>query len=144
MSIVCAGESRLFSTLCAHDDEASHLSNLSRVRQLSMFSDAVTPTQDLIIASCPRCQGLYFATRGSSHGWKFMPTIGRYVVKMLDGMLAHSLAKRWTWDRKKNEDGAHAHLLPTLEIRGLSEGLLSDVVMTTWVAVQLEYYSLRL
>jgi sarcosine oxidase/L-pipecolate oxidase len=109
-----------------------------------MFSDAVTPTQDLIITSHPHCQDLYLATRGSSHGWKFMSTIGRYVVKMLDGTLAPSLVKRWAWDRKKDEDGAHAHLIPTLKMRVLPEDLLPDGIMATWVAVQLEYYFMRL
>jgi len=47
-----------------------------------------------------------------------MPTIGRYVVEMLDGTLDPSLTKRWAWDRE-NEGGAHAHLLPTIELRDL-------------------------
>ena len=47
-----------------------------------------------------------------------MPTIGRYVVEMLDGSLDPSLAKRWAWDRE-NEGGAHTHLLPTIELRDL-------------------------
>jgi len=47
-----------------------------------------------------------------------MPTIGRYVVEMLDGTLDPSLAERWAWDRE-NQGVAHAHLLPTLELRDL-------------------------
>ncbi|CAN9079450.1 unnamed protein product [Alternaria alternata] len=81
--------------------------------------DAVTPTQDFIITPQPHCQGLYLATGGSFHGWKFMPTIGRYVVAMLDGTLDPSLAKRWAWDRENNGGGAHSHLLPNIEMRDL-------------------------
>ncbi|KAI4925216.1 hypothetical protein J4E85_007093 [Alternaria conjuncta] len=80
--------------------------------------DAVTPSQDFIITPHPHSRNLYVATGGSFHGWKFMPTIGRYVVEMLDGTLDPSLAKRWAWDRE-NKGGAHAHLLPTLELRDL-------------------------
>ncbi|KAI4647189.1 uncharacterized protein J4E79_010340 [Alternaria viburni] len=80
--------------------------------------DAVTPSQDFIITPHPHSQNLYLATGGSFHGWKFMPTIGRYVVEMLDGTLDPALAKRWAWDRE-NEGGAHAHLLPTIELRDL-------------------------
>jgi sarcosine oxidase/L-pipecolate oxidase len=47
-----------------------------------------------------------------------MPTIGRYVLEMLEGTLDPSLVKRWAWDRN-NEGGAHAHLHPKLELRNL-------------------------
>jgi len=47
-----------------------------------------------------------------------MPTIGRYVVEMLDGTLDQALVKRWAWDRP-NEGAAHGKLLPTLEMGDL-------------------------
>jgi len=47
-----------------------------------------------------------------------MPTIGRYVVEMLEGTLDSALVNRWAWDCE-NEGGAHAHLLPTTELRDL-------------------------
>jgi len=47
-----------------------------------------------------------------------MPTIGRYVVDMLEGTLDEGLVKRWAWDRP-NEGAAHGDLLPTLELRDL-------------------------
>lgn len=78
----------------------------------------MTPNQDFIIASHPHCKSLYVATGGSFHGWKFMPTIGRYVVEMLDGTLDQALVKRWAWDRP-NEGAAHGKLLPTLEMGDL-------------------------
>jgi sarcosine oxidase/L-pipecolate oxidase len=80
--------------------------------------DAVTPTQDFIITPHPHCKHLYVATAGSFHGWKFMPTIGKYVVDMLDGSLDDALLKRWAWDRK-NEGGAHQDLLPQIEMGNL-------------------------
>ncbi|KUJ09367.1 sarcosine oxidase-like protein [Mollisia scopiformis] len=62
--------------------------------------NAVTPNQDFIIAPHPHCRRLFIATAGSFHGWKFMPTIGKYVVEMLDGTLDAALVKRWAWDRE--------------------------------------------
>lgn len=45
-----------------------------------------------------------------------MPTIGRYVVDLLDGQLESALAARWAWDRA-DEGSAHGNLLPRLELR---------------------------
>jgi sarcosine oxidase/L-pipecolate oxidase len=47
-----------------------------------------------------------------------MPTIGRYVVQMLDGELDSALSERWAWDRE-NEGAAHGKLLPKLELKDL-------------------------
>ena len=80
--------------------------------------DGVTPNQDFVITPHPHCQRHLIATAGSFHGWKFMPTLGRYVVEMLDGTLDPALAKRWAWDRG-TEAGAHRGLLPQLELRDL-------------------------
>ncbi|KAI1823769.1 sarcosine oxidase [Xylaria intraflava] len=61
--------------------------------------DCVTPSEDFIISPHPASTGLYIATCGSFHGWKFLPVIGRYVTQMLDGVLEPDLAARWAWDR---------------------------------------------
>lgn len=71
-----------------------------------MCWDAITPNQDWIISPHPHCQRLYVATAGSFHGWKFLPTVGRYVVQMLQGNLDEEKARRWSWDRE-NKGGAH-------------------------------------
>ncbi|KAI4167475.1 MAG: hypothetical protein LQ343_007188 [Gyalolechia ehrenbergii] len=39
------------------------------------------------------------ATGGSFHGWKFLPILGEYVIRMLDGGLSSEEAERWAWDR---------------------------------------------
>lgn len=46
--------------------------------------DAITPNQNFII----------------SHGYKFLPIIGKYVVRMLDGTLEKEAADRWAWDKE--------------------------------------------
>ncbi|KAK5653469.1 hypothetical protein OQA88_8955 [Cercophora sp. LCS_1] len=62
--------------------------------------DAVTPSNDFIVSPHPASDGLYVATCGSFHGFKFLPVIGKYVVEMLDGELDPATAKRWAWDRQ--------------------------------------------
>ncbi len=62
--------------------------------------DAITPTEDFIICPHPRCKNLFVASGGSSHGWKFLPVLGRYVVAMLDGKLNPRMAERWAWDHE--------------------------------------------
>lgn len=47
-----------------------------------------------------------------------MPTIGRYVVELLEGTLDLALVKRWAWDRD-NQGSAHGDLLPALELKDL-------------------------
>ncbi|KAI1181646.1 sarcosine oxidase [Nemania serpens] len=61
--------------------------------------DCVTPSEDFIISRHPASEGLFIATCGSFHGWKFLPVIGRYVTRMLEGTLEPDLATRWAWDR---------------------------------------------
>lgn len=85
---------------------------------LRRLRDAITPNQDFVITAHPHCANLFIATAGSFHGWKFLPTIGRYIVDLLDGKLDPVLAKRWAWDRD-NKGAAHGKLLPKLEMRDI-------------------------
>ncbi|GAO14997.1 uncharacterized protein UV8b_00490 [Ustilaginoidea virens] len=69
--------------------------------------DASTPTHDFLITPHPHSKGLYVATGGSFHGWKFLPVIGDYVVDMMQGSLDPEFADRWAWD-KKGGHGDHS------------------------------------
>ncbi|KAI1478251.1 sarcosine oxidase [Daldinia eschscholtzii] len=80
--------------------------------------DAVTPSEDFIISPHPASEGLYIATCGSFHGWKFFPIIGEYVVKMLDGSLDPELQKRWAWDRER-PDPLGNKVWPVKELKDL-------------------------
>ena len=68
--------------------------------QLTAVREALTPSQDFIISPHSACEGLYVATCGSFHGFKFLPILGKYVVEMLEGNLDPELKKRWAWDRE--------------------------------------------
>lgn len=78
--------------------------------------DSITPTQDQIICEHPHSKSLYLVTGGSFHSWKFLPTVGKYVVQMLEGTLDSKLAKTWAWDRN-SEGSAHEGLIPRREMR---------------------------
>ncbi|KAI1392476.1 FAD dependent oxidoreductase [Hypoxylon trugodes] len=80
--------------------------------------EALTPSKDFIISPHSASRGLYVATCGSFHGWKFFPAIGSYVVRMLEGTLEPDLIKRWAWDREL-PDVSGNKVWPLKELREL-------------------------
>ena len=76
--------------------------------------DAVAPDANFLISPLPECRGLYFATGGSFHGWKFLPVIRKYVVQMLNGELSKGRRDRWSWSRSLNSPKGHSYQ-PTRE-----------------------------
>jgi sarcosine oxidase / L-pipecolate oxidase len=71
--------------------------------------DAISRDDNFFIGPHPASKNLYLATVGSFHSYKFLPTIGKYVVKMLEGTLEEEHAQRWAWDRKVESEGAHGY-----------------------------------
>lgn len=63
--------------------------------------DAFTTSSDFIISPHPAAKGLYVATCGSFHGFKFFPVLGKCVMQMLNGELTPELKQRWAWDRER-------------------------------------------
>ncbi|TKX20629.1 L-pipecolate oxidase-like protein 3 [Elsinoe australis] len=63
--------------------------------------DAFTTSADFIISPHSGAKGLYVATCGNFHGWKFFPVLGKYITQMLEGELAPELADKWAWDRER-------------------------------------------
>ncbi|GAO15406.1 uncharacterized protein UV8b_07026 [Ustilaginoidea virens] len=80
--------------------------------------DAFTTSSDFIISRHAAAEGLYVATCGSFHGYKFFPVIGRYVVQMLEGALTPRLAAKWAWDRERPDPSANPDW-PRIEMRDL-------------------------
>ncbi|KAK3197340.1 hypothetical protein GRF29_1536g1402564 [Pseudopithomyces chartarum] len=66
--------------------------------------DAFTSSSDFIISPHAGAQGLYVATCGSFHGYKFFPVLGKYVVQMLEGELESELKEKWAWDRERPDE----------------------------------------
>jgi sarcosine oxidase/L-pipecolate oxidase len=87
--------------------------------------DTSTPQHDFLICPHPHSENLYVATGGSFHGWKFLPVIGDYIVKMMKGTLDEDLKKRWAWDGDGSKPDHMAN--PTYKIIGNLEDFLDQV-----------------
>lgn len=89
--------------------------------------DTVSPDQNQLICQHPdaRLSNLYLATAGSFHSWKFLPTIGKYVVNVLNGKSnGKSKDDAWKWKTEWNSRGAHGKVLPRGELRRFDEDAL--------------------
>jgi sarcosine oxidase/L-pipecolate oxidase len=58
---------------------------------------ADTPTGDFLIDYHPRYKGLFVATGGSGHAFKFLPVIGERVVECLLGRTPEDFQGKWKW-----------------------------------------------
>ena len=74
--------------------------NLLKI-SLTLCRDAFTTSGDFIISPHSGAKGLYVATCGSFHGYKFFPVLGKYVVEMLEDTLSPELVQKWAWDRER-------------------------------------------
>ncbi|KAF2130701.1 FAD dependent oxidoreductase [Dothidotthia symphoricarpi CBS 119687] len=63
--------------------------------------DAFTTSSDFIISPHAAAKGLYVATCGSFHGYKFFPVLGKYVIQMLEDELTPEHKEKWAWDRER-------------------------------------------
>jgi hypothetical protein len=68
---------------------------------LTLDRDAFTTSSDFIISPHTAAKGLYVATCGNFHGWKFFPVLGKYIISMLEGTLEPELCEKWGWDRDR-------------------------------------------
>ncbi|KAJ5561536.1 hypothetical protein N7461_000297 [Penicillium sp. DV-2018c] len=64
-----------------------------------------TPRGDFIVSYHPDHEGLFLATGGSGHAYKFFPVIGDKVVDALEGTLDPELSEMWTWSKAPVSDG---------------------------------------
>lgn len=67
--------------------------------RLCWYTD--TPSSDWLIDHHPKYKGLFVATGGSGHGYKFLPVIGERIVDVLLKQdrddLGTELRKKWQW-----------------------------------------------
>ena len=68
-----------------------------------------TPASDWLITHHPTYKGLFLATGGSGHGYKFLPIIGERIVDVLEGKdrdeLGRVLREKWQWPRERVRGG---------------------------------------
>ncbi|KAF2738607.1 FAD/NAD(P)-binding domain-containing protein [Polyplosphaeria fusca] len=87
--------------------------------------DAITPSQNQLITKHPHphLSNLFLAVGGSFHSWKFLPTIGKYVVNVLNGdSNGDEKDERWKWKTGAFEGrGAHEKVVPQRELSELED-----------------------
>jgi sarcosine oxidase/L-pipecolate oxidase len=54
----------------------------------------------------PKLRNLYLAVGGSSHSWKFLPIIGRYVANTINGIGNGEKDPRWAWKYREAQEAA--------------------------------------
>ncbi|RFU29723.1 hypothetical protein B7463_g6598, partial [Scytalidium lignicola] len=83
--------------------------------------DVDTTDRHFLISPHPSRSNLFLATGGSSHGFKFMPILGKYIADMLEGKLDGKITDAWKWraGQKVNTKNL-AHLDPEVELRTLT------------------------
>ena len=82
--------------------------------------DADTPDRHFLVSPHPDHNGLFIATGGSAHGFKFMPILGKYIADMLEGVLEPEIVKAWAWRPGQEEGKNLAHTDPEVELADLS------------------------
>lgn len=76
-----------------------------------------TASSDFIIDWHPEYEGLFVATGGSGHAFKFAPVLGDAIVKRLQGKeVGYGLDSKWNWPREKRGE-ADGHVWAE-QIRG--------------------------
>ncbi|KAF2007026.1 FAD dependent oxidoreductase [Amniculicola lignicola CBS 123094] len=63
-----------------------------------------TPTGDFLITHHPTFKGLFVATGGSGHAFKFLPVIGDKIVECVMGRTPDEFKGRWEWPEKRVSD----------------------------------------
>ncbi|KAF3003997.1 hypothetical protein E8E14_008222 [Neopestalotiopsis sp. 37M] len=58
-----------------------------------------TPKSDFMVDYHPDMKGLFFATGGSGHGFKFLPIIGKHVADVFEDKAAPLLRQKWACRR---------------------------------------------
>lgn len=62
-----------------------------------------TPTGDFLVDWHPGYEGLFLATGGSGHGFKFLPVLGKKIVDSIEERLEKELGELWAWPRRAVE-----------------------------------------
>ena len=63
-----------------------------------------TPTGDFLVDYHPGYEGLFVATGGSGHAFKFLPVLGDKVVDCVVGQRPAAFADKWAWRRQAAQD----------------------------------------
>ncbi|ROT36655.1 FAD dependent oxidoreductase [Sodiomyces alkalinus F11] len=93
--------------------------------RLCWYTD--TSTGDFLIDYHPGWKGLFVATAGSGHGFKFLPVIGELIVDCLKGRRPAEFDEKWKWkgnDAKEDVQQLDKHIVTEDGSRGGRPGLI--------------------
>ncbi|KAJ5281316.1 FAD dependent oxidoreductase [Penicillium angulare] len=83
--------------------------------------DADTADRHFLVTPHPSHGGLFMATGGSAHGFKFLPVVGKYVADLLEGTLDADIVSKWQWRAGQKVEAKNlAHMDPDLELEDLA------------------------
>jgi sarcosine oxidase/L-pipecolate oxidase len=83
--------------------------------------DADTADRHFLVTPHPSHKGLFLATGGSAHGFKFLPIVGKYVADLLEGTLHPEIVSQWQWRAGQRVMVKNlAHLDPEMELSDLT------------------------
>lgn len=60
-----------------------------------------TRNGDFLISYHPKYKGLFVATGGSGHGFKFLPVIGDSIIECIEGRTPEDFKGRWEWPAER-------------------------------------------
>ncbi len=63
-----------------------------------------TPKGDFLITYHPDYEGLFIASGGSGHGYKFLPVIGDRIVDCVEGKCPEEFKEKWAWPKESVDD----------------------------------------
>lgn len=63
-----------------------------------------TPAGDFLITYHPSYSGLFLATGGSGHGYKFLPVIGEKIADTVEGRCPEEFKDKWAWPEQTVEN----------------------------------------
>ncbi|KAJ5081654.1 hypothetical protein NUU61_009918 [Penicillium alfredii] len=75
-------------------------------RRLCWYTD--TPNGDFIIDHHPTLKGLFVATGGAGHAFKFLPVLGRYIVECFENTAPEALRAKWRLNLPKDGSSGSA------------------------------------
>ncbi|CAG9948956.1 unnamed protein product [Clonostachys rosea f. rosea IK726] len=64
-------------------------------RRLCWYSD--TPAGDFVVDHHPKIPGLFFATGGAGHAFKFLPVLGTYIADCFENKAPTELRRKWSF-----------------------------------------------
>lgn len=92
--------------------------------RLCWYTD--TPTGDFLITYHPRFKGLFVATGGSGHGFKFLPVLGDKIVDTVEGHCPSEFVEKWAWKGGLGDEGDAGVVSTEDGSRGGRPGLILD------------------